>query len=56
VLCSSVLNIAGTFATGGVGVGRGRGHLQGQAVGALEGVAVPDEEASWFLVPQHGDG
>lgn len=45
-----------TFATDDVGIRRGRGHLEGQAVGPLEGVAVPDEESSWFLVLQNSDG
>lgn len=45
-----------TFATNDVGIGRGRGHLEGQTIGPLEGVAVPDEEGSWFLVFQNSNG
>lgn len=44
-----------TFATNDVGIRRGCGHLEGQAIGSLEGVAVPDEESSWFLVFQNGN-
>lgn len=32
------------------------GHLEGQTIGALEGVTVSDEERSWFLVLQHSYG
>lgn len=32
------------------------GHLEGQAVGPLEGVTVPDQEGPWLLVLQHSDG
>lgn len=46
----------GTFAANDVGIRRGRGHLEGQTIGPLEGVAVSDEESSWFLVLQNSDG
>lgn len=45
-----------TFATNDVGIRRGRGHLEGQTIGPLEGVAVPDEESSWLLVFQNSNG
>lgn len=48
--------VMNTFATNDVGIRRGCGHLEGQAIGPLEGVAVPDEESSWFLVFQNGNG
>lgn len=31
-------------------------HFQSQAIGSLEGVAVPDEEGAWFFVLQEGNG
>lgn len=45
-----------TFATNDVGIRRGCGDLEGQAIGPLEGIAVPDEESSWFLVFQNSNG
>lgn len=48
--------IMNTSATNDVGVWRGCGHLEGQAIGPLEGVAVPDKESAWFLVLQNSNG
>lgn len=45
-----------TFASNDVGIRRRRGHLEGQAVGPLERVAVSDEESSWSLVFQNSYG
>lgn len=50
------LSLFFTFAVVVVDVGRGRGHLQGQTVGSLEGVAVPDEEGSRLSLLQRCDG
>lgn len=45
-----------TFAASDVGIRRSGGHLEGQAVGSLEGVTVSDEESSRFLVLQNSYG
>lgn len=45
-----------TFDANDVGIRRWGGHLEGQAVGPLEGVTVSDEESSWFFVLQNSYG
>lgn len=48
--------IMDTFAANDVGIRRWGGHLEGQAIGPLEGVAVSDEKRSWILVLQNSYG
>lgn len=45
-----------TFAPREVGIRRKGSHLEGQAIGTLEGIAISDEETSWLLVLQHSYG
>lgn len=39
-----------TFVACNVSVWRRGGNFERQAIGPLEGVTIPDEEWSWFLV------
>ncbi len=48
--------IMDTFDANDVGIRRWSCHLEGQAVGPLEGIAVSDEESSWFFVFQNSYG
>lgn len=45
-----------TLAVVVVDVGRWCSHLQGQTIGPLERVAVPDQEGSWLSLLQRCDG
>lgn len=44
-----------TLAVVVVDIGRRCSHLQGQAIGSLERVAVPDQEGSWLSLFQSCD-
>lgn len=56
VIYSNNKFIMDTFAANDVGIRRWGGHLEGQAIGPLEGVTVSDEKRSWILVLQNSYG